>query len=118
MAIHAAAFWITVVAVALLALTAGAGLARRRLHRVLLDRLVLVILAASAIGGISGIVLLATGARPTEPLHLLYGAAAPVVVGIARALGRRPEPRQRAGWLLVGALVTGGVLLRLWATGG
>ncbi len=117
-AIHAAALWVAALGVALLALTAAADLATRRLHRVLLDRLVLAILAASTVGGVTGVALLAIGARPAEPLHLLYGVAAPVVVGVARALGRRPDLRHRAGWLLLGAVVTGGVLLRLWATGG
>jgi Kef-type K+ transport system membrane component KefB len=117
-ALHAASFWLTATAVVLLALTSAVDLVTRRLHRVVLDRLVLAVLAVSAVGAITGAAMLVMGGRPSEPLHLLYGVAAPAVVAVARVLGRRTELRQRAGWLLVGTIVTGGVLLRLWATGG
>ena len=116
--LHLASFW----AAAALTLTLGAVAAwdvlTGRLHRLALDRLVLALLAVLVIAGAVGIAILLAGPGPPDPLHLVYGVAAPAVVAVARWLGRRPVPRRRAGWLAAGALALGGVLLCLWTTGG
>jgi hypothetical protein len=114
--LHAASFWVATALTLALAAAALFDLASRRLHRVALDRLVLGLLVALVAADGFGLAMFATGSRPADPLHLVYGIAAPVVLGVARWLGRPVDLRRRAGWLALGALVLGGVLLRLVTT--
>jgi len=63
-----------------------------------------------------GLVLLATGRRPRDTLHLLYGVAALATMPIARSMiSTNPE---RAKWYHLGASVfLFGLLVRLATTG-
>lgn len=91
-------------------------------HRFLVDRLILVVVAAVLLNVAIGGILLATGQRPGDVLHLLYGSAAAVILPIGWQLatgGRRATPPRgrRDGWLVVAAVVLLGLELRLFMTG-
>ena len=92
-------------------------------HRFAVDRLVLLVVAAIALNGVFGSVMLATGARPADPLHLLYGPAALVTAPVAWWLGGRRRGAGRASrlrrdvWLAIACALLLGIELRLFATG-
>jgi hypothetical protein len=69
------------------------------------------------VGSASGAILLATGARPADGLHLLYAAIALAVVPLARSFQSRPSGRGTVGVLLAAFVVLGAVLYRLLTTG-
>jgi hypothetical protein len=122
------AFAIMAITVALLATCLWSWLAARRSggeqdHRFAVDRLVLLVEAVVAVQiGIGGL-LVATGDRPSDPLHLLYGVAALATLPVGWAWGGRPDRtgavsrRHRDGWLLIATGILLGVELRLLATG-
>ena len=126
---HHIAGWIAVaVTVALLTGAAWSWLAGNRTdgtrdHRFAVDRLVLGFLGVVGLAALVGLVLAAGGARPDDPLHLLYGFLALVAVPVAWALGGRavgggaPIRMRRDGWLVVAAAVMLGIELRLFLTG-
>jgi len=92
-------------------------------HRFATDRLVLVLVGVVALNGLLGLLLLAAGSRPADPLHLLYGPAALVTVPVAVWLSRRggrastPVPGRRDAWMAVGAIALIGLAVRLFMTG-
>lgn len=68
------------------------------------------------VGAASGLVLLATGARPADGLHLLYAVVAIALIPLARSfLGG--TNRAAAALLLAAFVVLGGVVYRLFTTG-
>ena len=95
----------------------------RRDHRFSVDRLLLAVEAFVALDVGLGGLLLATGDRPSDALHLLYGVAALVTLPAGWWLGGRPDRsgaisrRRRDGWLLLAAAILVGIELRLVATG-
>jgi hypothetical protein len=99
---------------------ASSGAADRRFA---VDRLILLTIGVVAVNGLIGLVLLGTGARPADPLHLLYGPAALVCLPVGIWLGRRgPDgagsvSRRREIWLATAAVVLVGIELRLVMTG-
>jgi hypothetical protein len=73
---------------------------------------VLVVILAA----VSGAAQLASGARPQDGLHLVYGGVAIVLLPLARSF--RTGARRRDTLLLLVAVITlGGVMYRLFATG-
>jgi hypothetical protein len=114
--LHVAAFWVAVALMLALAALALLDLVSRRLHPLALDRFVLALVVALVAADGLGLAVLAAGSRPADPLHLVYGVAAPVVLAAARWLGRSVDVRRRAGWLAAGAVALAGVLLRLATT--
>jgi hypothetical protein len=64
-----------------------------------------------------GLVLVATGERPRQFLHWLYGAAMLLALPIAMAVGKRMRGREQQVWLAGGALMTVLFALRAVATG-
>ncbi|HEY3522882.1 MAG TPA: hypothetical protein VGK63_04200 [Candidatus Limnocylindrales bacterium] len=100
------------VLIAAIALGLGA-----RSTRLWLDRAILVALILAAIDALVGIVLIASGHGPSDLLHVVYGAAALLVLPIARWAGRGADPRRRALWVAAGSVVLAAVLLRLAQTG-
>lgn len=64
-----------------------------------------------------GAVLYATGDRPAETLHLVYGVVALGALPFASSFASEAPPRPRYVVLAFAALVTAGVLWRLTATG-
>jgi hypothetical protein len=116
------------VTIALLGAAAWSWVAARRTdarldHRFAVDRLALAVEAFIAVNVALGGLLLATGERPSDPLHLLYGVAALVTLPVGWWWGGRPDGsgatsrRRRDGWLLLAVAILVGVELRLVATG-
>jgi hypothetical protein len=126
---HLAVAWaIAASGATLLGLAAWSWLAARRSgdrrdHRFAVDRLLLAIEATAALNVAIGVLLYATGSRPIDQLHLLYGFAAVVTLPLGWWLGGRPardgstSRRRRDAWLAVAAAVLLGVTLRLFLTG-
>ncbi len=69
------------------------------------------------VGAASGLILLATGARPADGLHLLYAIVAIALIQLARSFLDRASGRGPAALLLAAFLVLGGLLYRLFTTG-
>jgi len=115
--VHVAAFWFAAALCAALLAIAAHGVVTGRRHALALDRVLLAYFLSLAVAALGGLVLLLIGAGPADPLHLLYGAAAPVVVAVARWRAATAAPRRAAAWLAGGAVIALGVLLRLWTTG-
>ena len=92
-------------------------------HRFAVDRLVLAVETLVAVEVGLGGLLLATGERPADTLHLLYGVAALVTLPVGWWWGGRPNRsgaisrRRRDGWLILATAILVGVELRLLATG-
>ena len=74
-------------------------------------------IAAIAWEAVIGIVLVATGSRPQQLLHWVYGAATLCTLPIAMAVGRRLGGRDERVWLAGGAVLTFLFTLRALATG-
>jgi hypothetical protein len=64
-----------------------------------------------------GIVLVATGERPHQFLHWLYGAATLLTLPVAMTIGKRLGAREERVWLAGGAVLTMLFALRAIATG-
>jgi Kef-type K+ transport system membrane component KefB len=116
--IHQALSLIAVVGDVGVLLLAGLGVLLRRWDRVLADRLILAVLAATGLAALAGVAVALQSRPPSDPLHLVYGIAAILVLPIARYLGRSGSDRRRAGWLAVGSLVLLALYARLWMTAG
>ena len=116
---------VVVATVALLAAGGWSALATRRSggtrdHRFAVDRLVLVVIGLVLANGLVGLVLIGTGARPADALHLLYGPAALATLPVGVWLSRRASaaaPHRREAWLVVATIVLLGIELRLFMTG-
>jgi hypothetical protein len=119
----AVALTAALVAAAVRSVWAGRRTSGANDHRFAVDRLVLLVATVVAVNGAIGGVILVTGGRPADPLHLLYGPAALVTAPVAWWLGGRPGRRgatsrlRRDAWILVGAALLLGIELRLFATG-
>jgi hypothetical protein len=104
---------------------AGRRSAGLRDHRLAVDRLILLVLGTVLANGVVGGALIATGSRPADGLHLLYGPAAFVTPLIGWWLagragsddGQRPPRSRRDGWLVAASAVLLGLVLRLFMTG-
>jgi len=113
--------------VALLAAGGWSAIAARRSggtadHRFAVDRLVLVVIAVLATNELIGLLQIATGQRPADPLHLLYGPVALISLPIGAWLTRRDDrgggaTRRREVWMIGAAVVLLGIELRLIVTG-
>jgi hypothetical protein len=118
---------VVVATVALLAAGGWSALATNRSggtrdHRFAVDRLVLVVIGLVLANGLVGLLLIGTGARPADALHLLYGPAALATLPVGVWLSRRASagaaaPRRLEAWLVVATIVLLGIELRLFATG-
>lgn len=116
--IHAGLAIVTAIAVIALLVASIAAASGWSGGRLWLDRAVLGQTVVALVAVASGLVLLATGARPADPLHFLYAAVlAGLALTVRTAAGRRPT-RRVGGWLVLGSLVLGGVLIRAFMTGG
>jgi len=108
--------------VAILAVAAGIGWSvllalRGRTGGAGFERFQAAVVSLLIVGGASGLILLATGARPADGLHLLYAGIAIVVVPLARSFIGRPGRRGIAPLILTAFVVLGAVLYRLFTTG-
>ena len=92
-------------------------------HRFAVDRLLLLNIAVVVANVAAGTLLAVGGARPADPLHLLYGVAAIVALPLGWILGgrpardRRPSRARRDAGVLAAGLVLLGIEARLLATG-
>jgi hypothetical protein len=125
---HLVAWVVVVLTVVALIVAAWSWLAGRRGgaradHRFAVDRTVLGVIAVVGLAELLGLLVLAGGERPSDPLHLLYGVAALIALPVAWALGGRAARdaatarARRDAWLAVAAAVLLGVELRLFMTG-
>ena len=105
------------VGLALLVVASVYAVVVRDYRRILVDRLLLAELGLLLLAAVTGLLVFATSRGLSDPLHLVYGVAVVVALPIARYLGRRGTPRRRGGYLLLGALVSLGLLARLFMTG-
>ena len=65
-----------------------------------------------------GAALLISGHRPKDMLHLIYGVAPFLALGLAYSYSGRAEPRRESLTLGVAALFTFGLIIRAYTTGG
>ncbi len=86
--------------------------------RVWLDRAILATLGALALGILSGLPLALLAGLPSDPLHVVYGLAAPLTLLGGRYLGRRGSLRRRAAIMVVTGLALAGIVYRLFTTAG
>ena len=122
LAVVAAAAALAVVVSAAWSAAAGRRSGGSRDHRSAVDRAVLVVLGGVLAADVIGAALLATGARPADPLHFLYGATAllalPVAIWVGAQRARPGASRvRRDAWTAIGGLALLGIVLRLFATG-
>jgi hypothetical protein len=76
-----------------------------------------VAIALVAIQVAIGLVLVATGDRPKDLLHWLYGAATLLTLPLAMSIGKRLGGREEQIWLAGGAVMTMLFAFRAIATG-
>lgn len=81
------------------------------------ERFQAAVVAVLIVAAASGVVLLATGMRPAEGLHLLYAVLAVALIPLARSFVGRGGDRRTAGLLLAAFAVLGAVAFRLFTTG-
>lgn len=98
-----------------LVLLVAVGGARHRPVRFASDRTILVALALVAVAIVSGLVILLTGGRPSDPLHLVYAVVALLILPLMRFWGRLERHRTIA--LGAGGVVLAALVLRLFQTG-
>src|SRR5439155_10207093 len=105
-----------VAAVALLVVTATSAVTARPLQP-LLDRLILGELAALAVAVAAGALLLVSGHRPSDPLHLLYAVSALAILPVARFAIPSLRAGRRRWVVVVGAVALVALPVRVWRTG-
>ena len=76
-----------------------------------------VVIGLVAVQVVIGLVLVATGDRPQQFLHWVYGVAMLITLPIAMAVGRRLGGRDEQIWLAGGAVMTVLFAFRAIATG-
>ena len=81
------------------------------------ERFQAAVVSVIVVSAASGLVLLATGARPVDELHLLYTIVAIALIPLARSFLGRARSRGAAPMLLAAFVVLGGVMYRLFTTG-
>ena len=81
------------------------------------ERFQAAVVSLLVVGAASGLVLLATGARPADGLHLLYTIVAIALIPLARSFLGRARSRGAAPMLLAAFVVLGGLTYRLFTTG-
>jgi len=85
--------------------------------RIWLDRLILGTLGLWLLAAATGLPLMLVR-PPTDPLHLVYGVAAPLILLGGRYLGRGASVRRRAVLVAVASVALLGVIYRLFTTAG
>ena len=69
------------------------------------------------IGAASGLLLLGSGSRPAEGLHLLYALIAIALIPLARSFLGRARGRGAGALLLAAFVVLGAIVYRLFTSG-
>lgn len=81
------------------------------------ERFQAAVVSVLLVAGVSGVLLLLTGLRPAEGLHLVYAVVALAVIPLARSFLAPASGRAVAALLLVAFVVLGAVTYRLFTTG-
>lgn len=81
------------------------------------ERFQAAVVSVLVVGAASGAILVASGARPADGLHLLYAVIAIGLVPLARSFLGRTNRRSAGALLLAAFVVLGAVLYRLFTTG-
>ena len=81
------------------------------------ERFQAALVSVFVVGAASGLIMLVSGARPAEGLHLLYAAIAIALIPLARSFLGRASGRSATVLLLVAFVVLGAVVYRLFTTG-
>lgn len=92
--------------------------ARTGVHGDVLDRMRIGVVSIAALQVALGAVLYATGRRPGETLHLLYGLVAVGSIPMAATFAFEAPPKAKAGALAAAAGLMLVMIWRLWVTGG
>ena len=79
-----------------------------------ISAIAVIALGMTAAGGLA---MLVRGERPNESLHFVYAGLAFVLLPLGDSLATHAEPRRRAAVRLLAAVLTLGVIARLFATG-
>lgn len=117
---HAVHQWLAILAGAFAGaclLVSVGGWITGRPARSLLDRLIVLQLAAIVPAVLVGGAIALLEGPPSDPLHFLYAVSVFVPLPLARYLGGSGSPRRRAGYLALGAIVSLGLIVRLFQTG-
>ena len=75
------------------------------------------VVAVLVVEGAAGLIMLASGGRPREGLHVFYAVVAVALIPLARSFLGRASGRAGSLLLLIGFVVLGAVLYRLFTTG-
>ena len=75
-------------------------------------------IAVFLIQDVIGIAIFISGGRPRDMLHLIYGVAPLLALGLAFSYTHDVSKRREALWLGLAALFTFGLILRAASTGG
>lgn len=75
------------------------------------------VVALLVVEAAAGLVMLASGARPGEGLHLFYAVIVVALIPLARSFLGRTAGRAANALLLIAFVVLGAVLYRLFTTG-
>jgi hypothetical protein len=90
--------------------------ARRRTAGRTFEAFQAAVVSALVVGAASGLILVATGVGPAEPLHLLYAAFAIGAIPVARSFAGRGGPRAQQLAIAAAFVVLGFMVYRLFAT--
>lgn len=74
------------------------------------------VVSVLVVGAASGLILVAIGTGPGEPLHLLYAAIAIAAIPVARSFAGRGGPRAQQLAIAAAFVVLGFMVYRLFAT--
>ena len=113
---HAAGGWVVLFAIVCFLGTAVA-VTRSKVAPCWLDRARNGVVALIGVQIALGVIAYATGARPGEPLHLLYGVAALAALPLAQRFAQDAPASARAGTLAVAAAVMLALVGRSFGTG-
>ena len=92
--------------------------ARTGSHGNVLAKMRVGVVVIAALQVVIGALLYATGRRPAETLHLLYGGVAVAAIPLAASFAFEAPPKAKAGALAGGAGLMLVMIWRLWVTGG
>ncbi|HEU4919200.1 MAG TPA: hypothetical protein VFT20_05625 [Candidatus Limnocylindrales bacterium] len=115
--VHVVLAWAAAAGIAAL-LTAGLAVALGVSSRAWLDRAILLQLGTALAASVGGVVLVAMGRGPSDPLHVVYGAVLVVGPLATRYLARQEGTRRIAVAMTLAAAIGAGVVARSFLTGG
>ncbi|HSL34609.1 MAG TPA: hypothetical protein VK871_13220 [Candidatus Limnocylindrales bacterium] len=114
--VHVVLAWAAAAGIAAL-LAAGLAAVLGASSRGWLDRAILFQLGTALAASVGGVVLVAMGRGPSDPLHVLYGAVLVVGPLATRYLARQEGTRRIAIAMTLVAAIGAGVLARSFMTG-